>query len=58
MIKKKASMELEKKIIHAGLKKFSGNISEAALAMGISPRAVHQKLKTHSIDPSIYRKKT
>ena len=56
-IKKKANMKLEKKIIQAGLNKFSGNVSEAARAMGITPRAVHQKLKVHNIDPSDYRNK-
>jgi transcriptional regulator with GAF, ATPase, and Fis domain len=56
-VKKKASMELEQKIIRAGLYRFSGNVSQLARSMGITPRAVHQKLKTHGIDPSIYRKK-
>ena len=42
----------------AGLDKFSGNVSEAARAMGITPGAVHQKLKIHCIDPSDYRKKS
>ena len=57
-VKKKASMELEQKIIRAGLYRFSGNIGQVARSMGITPRAVHQKLKAHGIDPSIYRKKT
>ncbi|NOX43068.1 MAG: sigma-54-dependent Fis family transcriptional regulator [Gammaproteobacteria bacterium] len=57
-VKKKATMELEQKIIHAGLNRFSGNVSQVARSMGITPRAVHQKLKAHGIDPSSYRKKT
>ncbi len=56
-VKKRANIELERKIIHAGLSRFSGNVSKVAHAMGITPRAVHQKLKALSIDPSIYRKK-
>jgi len=56
-VKKKATIELEQKIIHAGLNRFSGNVSQVARSMGITPRAVHQKLKAHGIDPSIYRKK-
>ena len=56
-VKKKATIEIEQKIIHAGLNQFSGNVSQVARSMGITPRAVHQKLKAHGIDPSIYRKK-
>lgn len=56
-VKKKASMELERKIIYAGLNRFSGNVSQIARSMGITPRAVHQKLKAHGIDPAAYRKK-
>ncbi|OOZ42244.1 sigma 54-interacting transcriptional regulator [Solemya elarraichensis gill symbiont] len=55
-LKKVAAIELEKKIIHAGLSQFSGNVSQAAQAMGISTRAVHQKLKIHDINPFDYRK--
>lgn len=57
-VKKKATMELEQKIIHAGLNRFSGNVSQVARSMGITPRAVHQKLKAHGIDPASYRRKT
>ncbi len=57
MAKKLANIELERKIIHAGLNRFTGNVSKVAHAMGITPRAVHQKLKALSIDPSIYRRK-
>lgn len=56
-VKKKASMELERKIIHAGLSRFQGNVSRVARSMGITPRAVHQKLKAHGIDPAAYRVK-
>lgn len=56
-LKKNATVELEIKIIRAGLNRFSGNVSQVARAMGITPRAVHQKLKSHGIDPSAYRKK-
>lgn len=56
-VKKRAIMELEQKIIHAGLNRFSGNVSQVARSMGITPRAVHHKLKAHGIDPATYRKK-
>lgn len=56
-VKKHATQELEKKIIHAGLNRFSGNVSQVARSMGITPRAVHQKLKAHGIDPAVYRNK-
>ncbi len=56
-VKKNATMEVERKIIHAGLNRFAGNVSKVARSMGITPRAVHQKLKSHGIDPSVYRRK-
>ncbi len=56
-VKKNATMALERKIIHAGLNRFSGNVSKVARSMGITPRAVHQKMKSHGIDPSTYRRK-
>lgn len=56
-VKKLANMALERKIIHAGLGRFSGNVSKVAHSMGITPRAVHQKLKALSIDASTYRRK-
>jgi Nif-specific regulatory protein/two-component system response regulator AtoC len=54
-IKKKAALDLEKKIIQAGLSRFQGNVSQVARSMGITPRAVHQKLKVHGINPAVYR---
>ena len=56
-VKKNATLKLEKKIIQAGLNRFSGNVSQVARSIGITPRAVHQKLKSHGIDPSTYRRK-
>lgn len=55
-LKKNAAMELERKIMLIGLNRFSGNISQLARFTGITPRAVHQKLKNHHLDPSPYRK--
>lgn len=57
-IKKKNAMELEQKIITQSLARYSGNVSEVARSMGITPRAVHQKLKNHGIVSSEYRKRT
>lgn len=56
-VKKQAMRDVERKMIHAGLDRFSGNVSQLARSLGITPRAVHQKLKSHGIDPSGYRKK-
>lgn len=56
-LKKEAVSKLEKKVLQASLDRYFGNVSKAAKVIGITPRAVHQKLKTHNIDASAYRKK-
>lgn len=53
---KKAARETEERLIRQALESLEGNVSAVARQMGISPRAVHQKLKKLNIDPQEYRK--
>ena len=52
---KQAAMRTEKQLIRMALEELNGNVSAVARQMGISPRAVHQKLKRHGIDPQPFR---
>jgi transcriptional regulator with GAF, ATPase, and Fis domain len=54
-VKRQAAMEMEGKVIREALHRSSGNVSAAAREMGITPRAVHQKLRMHKIDASMFR---
>lgn len=47
--------QLEAQILKQALTRFHGNISEVAKSLEVTPRAVHQKLNLHSIDPKAYR---
>lgn len=49
--------EVEIKLLHDALARCSGNVSAVAREMGITPRAIHQKLKKHQIDAGEYRTK-
>ncbi len=48
---KKAAMQTEERLIRTALESLGGNVSAVARHMGISPRAVHQKLRKLAIDP-------
>jgi Nif-specific regulatory protein/two-component system response regulator AtoC len=48
-------MRTEEQLIRMALENFHGNVSAVARQMGITPRAVHQKLKKHAIDPRKFR---
>ena len=52
---KQAAADAEKALIRAALAHTRGNVSAVAREMGISPRAVHQKLRKHAIDPGQFR---
>jgi len=52
----KAAMQTEERLIRTALQSLSGNVSAVARQMGLSPRAVHQKLRRHAIDPREFRK--
>jgi Nif-specific regulatory protein/two-component system response regulator AtoC len=54
-IKKRAAMELEGNLIREALSHFSGNVTAVARGMGITPRAVHQKLRAYGIQARAYR---
>jgi len=47
--------QVEAQILKQALTRFHGNISEVAKSLEVTPRAVHQKLNLHSIDPKAYR---
>lgn len=53
--KRQAAMRVEAEVITEGLAQFRGNVSAVARFMGITPRAVHMKLKAHGIDAAVYR---
>lgn len=53
--KRQASLEAEARMLTETLARTQGNVSEAARRMGITPRAVHMKLRAHGIDASVYR---
>jgi len=55
--KKKVACEVEIKMLEGALTRFNGNVTTTAKEMGLTPRAIHQKLKKHHIDASIYRKR-
>jgi Nif-specific regulatory protein/two-component system response regulator AtoC len=54
--KKKAAQQVEADMLRKSLEEFAGNVTAVARSMGITPRAVHQKLKTHSIGAAEYRR--
>ena len=54
-VKRRAAMEMEVRVIRGALTRSGGNVSAAAREIGITPRAVHQKLRAHKIDPETYR---
>lgn len=56
--KKRAGMEVEARVIEDALVKARGNVSAVARQMGITPRAVHMKLRSHGIDAAAYRTPT
>lgn len=55
--KRQAAMKVEAEVITEGLSQFRGNVSAVARLMGITPRAMHMKLRTHGIDAAVYRPK-
>ncbi|MGN2393003.1 sigma 54-interacting transcriptional regulator [Pelomicrobium sp. G1] len=55
MIKRQAAMQIEDKVIREALARYGGNVTAVAREMGITPRAVHFKLKAYGIDAKLYR---
>lgn len=54
--KQRAAQEIEAKVLQEALFKHDGNVSAVAKEIGISRRAVHQKLKSYHIEAAGYRK--
>lgn len=54
-VKQRAGKEIEAQILKEALTRFHGNVSEVAKSLGLTPRAIHQKLNLHSMDPNSYR---
>lgn len=54
--KQRAAREIESQALRDALSRFAGNVSAVAREIGITPRAVHQKLKSCGIDAAAYRK--
>ena len=52
-----AAQRAETQLLRDALLRSGGNVSAVAREVGISARAVHQKLKAYSIDPAPYRMK-
>lgn len=52
-----AAQAAETRLLRDALLRRGGNVSAVAREVGISARAVHQKLKAHNIDPAPYRMK-
>ncbi|MFA5732446.1 MAG: sigma 54-interacting transcriptional regulator [Acidithiobacillus sp.] len=55
--RQRSAAQVESVIIREALARSHGNVTGAAKILGITPRAVHQKLKSNNIDPDEYRLK-
>lgn len=53
--KQRAAERVETLILKEALTCFHGNVSKVAKSLGLTPRAIHQKLNLHSMDPNSYR---
>ncbi|MEK8089877.1 sigma 54-interacting transcriptional regulator [Thermithiobacillus plumbiphilus] len=51
-----AVRDVETKILRDALQRQAGNVSAVAREIGITPRAIHQKLRSYNIDAATYRK--
>ncbi|MGR8999500.1 MAG: sigma 54-interacting transcriptional regulator [Gammaproteobacteria bacterium] len=54
---KEAKQRTEAQLLKEVLTRFRGNVGEVAKSLGLTPRAIHQKIKLHSIDPNNYRER-
>lgn len=52
---KEAKQQAEALLIKQELTRFIGNVSDVAKSLGITPRAIHQKIKLHNIDLNNFR---
>ena len=54
-LKRQAAHDIEARMLKEALGRRQGNVTAVAREMGITPRAVHQKLKSYGINPAVYR---
>jgi DNA-binding NtrC family response regulator len=53
--KQRAGEQVEAIMLKEALTRFCGNVSEVAKSLGLTPRAIHQKINLHGIDPNDFR---
>jgi DNA-binding NtrC family response regulator len=56
-LRQEAARKAETKVMMQALKKYDGNVSAVARSMGITPRAVHMRLKSLGINAAAYRQR-
>ena len=54
-VRREAAERAEGLVLRDQLQRCRGNVSAVARALDVTPRAVHQKLARHRIDPGVYR---
>jgi len=52
---KEVKQQAEALLLKEALTRCRGNVCEVAKSLGLTPRAIHQKISLHSIDPNNYR---
>ncbi len=55
-VMKQATMQAEARVLEGALSDMQGNVSAVARQLGVTPRAVQMKLKSHGIDAKTFRK--
>ncbi len=55
-LKQKAADDVEKQILSQALRKHKGKVAKVAESIGLTPRAIYQKLKQHQLDVSNYKR--
>lgn len=55
-LKRQVASEAESHLLREALSQTRGNVTAVARQMHVTPRAIHQKLRLHGIDPATYRR--
>ncbi|HKK15001.1 MAG TPA: sigma 54-interacting transcriptional regulator [Gammaproteobacteria bacterium] len=55
-LRRRAADAAESRAIHESLSRCAGQVREVARELGVTPRAIHQKLKSHGIAVAKYRR--
>lgn len=53
--KQQAAREIEARLLNEALERLGGNVTAVAREFGVTPRAIHQKLKGCGINPAAFR---